>query len=286
MNLGIMRRRAMSPKGEEVDYSRQYLTFVALEAGTFTLTIPSQIPTSYISEVSYSVDNGSTWVKTDNVDSQEVTITTPTIAVGGKVLWKGLGVRMSAEYNTNPSVFSSTGRFNVSGNLRSLLYNGDFMSIKAVSWYTFCSLFKGSKVVSAANLVIPSFEEISTSKYSTGWLQAIFMNCTSLVVAPPLGHIKLINGVFGNSFRNCTSLVEAPDLPQPILYGSCYANMFNGCTSLKSIRMLATDVSAASCLGNWVTYVPSGGTFYKSAQMTSLPSGVSGIPNGWTVIDV
>ena len=276
----------MSPKGEEVDYSRQYLTFVALEAGTFTLTIPSQIPTSYISEVSFSLDGGETWNRTQNIDDQQVVVTTPTIASGGKVQWKGLGVRMSREYNSNPSVFSSTGRFNVSGNLRSLLYNGDFMSIKALSWYTFCSLFKGSKVVSAANLVIPSTEEISTSANLGGWLQAIFQDCASLVVAPPLGHIKLYNGIFGNSFRNCTSLVVAPDLPQPILYGSCYANMFNGCTSLKSIRMLATDVSAANCLTNWVTYVPSGGTFYKSAQMTSLPSGVSGIPAGWTVIDV
>ncbi len=61
--------------------------------------------------------------------------------------------------------------------------------------------------------------------------------------------------------------------------------MFYGCTSLQSITMLATDTSATSCLANWVYNVPSGGTFTKAASMTSLPTGTSGIPSGWTVID-
>jgi hypothetical protein len=49
--------------------------------------------------------------------------------------------------------------------------------------------------------------------------------------------------------------------------------------------MLATDVSASDCLYEWVFGVASSGTFVKHPDMTSLPSGVSGIPNGWTVED-
>ena len=47
--------------------------------------------------------------------------------------------------------------------------------------------------------------------------------------------------------------------------------------------MLATDISASSCLNNWVNGVASSGTFVKHKDMTTLPSGANGIPNGWTI---
>jgi hypothetical protein len=50
--------------------------------------------------------------------------------------------------------------------------------------------------------------------------------------------------------------------------------------------MLATNISALNCLSNWVKGVATNGTFTKSPSMTSLPNGDSGIPEGWTVIDV
>ena len=61
--------------------------------------------------------------------------------------------------------------------------------------------------------------------------------------------------------------------------------MFNGCTKLNYIKMLATDISATDCLYNWVTGVSHIGTFVKDPNMTSLPTGASGIPTGWTVQD-
>jgi hypothetical protein len=47
--------------------------------------------------------------------------------------------------------------------------------------------------------------------------------------------------------------------------------------------MLATDISATQCLSSWVYGVASSGTFVKNSAMTSLSSGASGIPKGWTV---
>ena len=49
--------------------------------------------------------------------------------------------------------------------------------------------------------------------------------------------------------------------------------------------MLATDISASDCLKDWLKDVASSGTFTKAASMTSLPSGSSGIPAGWTIVD-
>jgi hypothetical protein len=66
----------------------------------------------------------------------------------------------------------------------------------------------------------------------------------------------------------------------------CYYNMFQGCSELNKITMLATNISASYCLNSWVKGVSSrGGTFIKHPNMTSLPTGDSGIPSGWTVQD-
>lgn len=86
-------------------------------------------------------------------------------------------------------------------------------------------------------------------------------------------------------FYGCTSLTQAPVLQATTLYANCYNAMFRGCQKLNSITMLATNISVANCLDNWVNGVASTGTFTKAASMTSLPTGSSGIPDGWTVVD-
>jgi len=60
--------------------------------------------------------------------------------------------------------------------------------------------------------------------------------------------------------------------------------MFAGCTSLQEITCLATDISRQDCIYYWVNNVPSGGTFYKAPGI-EWPTGTSGIPSGWTVLD-
>ena len=86
-------------------------------------------------------------------------------------------------------------------------------------------------------------------------------------------------------FKGCASLTTAPELPATILATHCYSNMFYGCSKLNRIKMLATDISASNCLTDWVKAVSSTGTFVKHKNMTSLLGGVSGIPNGWTVVN-
>ncbi len=84
-------------------------------------------------------------------------------------------------------------------------------------------------------------------------------------------------------FENCKSLTIAPELPATTLASNCYYDMFYGCTKLNYIKMLAVNISAVGCLGNWVYGVASNGTFVKNPAMTTLPTGESGIPSGWTV---
>ena len=83
-------------------------------------------------------------------------------------------------------------------------------------------------------------------------------------------------------FANCRSLAEAPVLPATTMKAGCYKYMFIGCSKLNYVKMLATDISASNCLNNWLDSVAANGTFVKASGVT-IPSGSSGIPEGWTV---
>ena len=113
----------------------------------------------------------------------------------------------------------------------------------------------------------------------------MFQGCTSLTTAPELPATTLANDCYGRMFQGCTSLTTAPELQATTLAEQCYTYMFSGCTSLNSIKCLATDISALNCTYNWVENVASTGTFIKNPNMSSWTTGISGIPENWTVQD-
>lgn len=115
----------------------------------------------------------------------------------------------------------------------------------------------------------------------------LFQNATNLadasgLILPSVTETKCYQGMF----YGCTSLTSAPTLPATTLAGNCYYNMFRGCSNLKYLKCLGTNTSTgtSSPTYNWVKDVPSGGTFVKKAGVT-WPTGASGIPEGWTVIE-
>ena len=111
----------------------------------------------------------------------------------------------------------------------------------------------------------------------------MFWSCTSLAEAPELPATALTKGCYYNMFGACESLETAPDLPATELADSCYTYMFSGSLNLKYVKALATNISASGCVDEWLRDVAANGTFIKSAQMNDWPTGISGIPEGWTV---
>lgn len=272
-------------------YSKQYLTFEAIEDSTFSLTQNA---------CEYSLNNGRTWV------SLSAGTNTPTVPAGSKIMFKA----------TNPTIleydgigtFSSTGKFNVSGNIMSMLCGDDFIGQNDLTGknYAFSKLFKGcTNVVEAHNLVLPAttlynycysgmfngctsltaVPQLPATTLADGCYSYMFQGCTSLTTAPELPATILVDYCYGGMFYKCNSLTTAPELHATILVDWCYESMFEGCNSLNSIVMLATDISADRCLYNWVSDVASTGAFVKHPNMTSLTTGKSGIPEGWTVED-
>lgn len=114
--------------------------------------------------------------------------------------------------------------------------------------------------------------------------QYMFRNCTSLITAPELPATVLGSECYKHMFYGCTSLVNAPELPAETLSKSCYDQMFYGCKSLKTIRCRA-KVTASSATSYWLNAVSSSGTFYGHSEY-GWPSGVSGIPSGWTFVEL
>lgn len=150
--------------------------------------------------------------------------------------------------------------------------------LPATSLATSCylNMFYGCKALATA----PTLPATTLAAYC---YCGMFYGCTNLQTAPTLPATTLVSNCYDSMFQGCTSLTAAPALPAATLANYCYFRMFKSCTSLNSITMLATDISATVYLFEWVSGVAATGTFTKAAAMTSLPTGPSGIPSGWTV---
>lgn len=244
------------------DYSQDYLTFRALEDGTFKFSGNS---------INYSLDDGATWTELAS-DTD-----TPTVNSGNTILWKA---SLTAGSN-GIGRFSSTGQFEVEGNIMSLKFGDNFSGQTTLSdRNSLAYLFSGcTSLTSVENMVLPA----TTLVYQC-YLK-MFSFCTSLTSAPSLLATTLAFACYQYMFSYCTSLTTAPSLPATTLVERCYNNMFNGCNSLTSITCLATSIPNTNCTYNWVNAVAASGTFTKAASMTSWTSGNDGIPNNWTVQD-
>ena len=278
----------------EPDYSQMYLSFEAIESGTFSFLGATSAHT-----LSYSLDDGATWTPLAH-DTD-----TPTINAGNKIMWKG---NLTPEFMGGIGKFIATGKFVAYGNIMSLLYGDNFVGQISLTDKTFAfySLFAGnSKIVSALNLILlattlaghcyesmfygctslttaPALPATTLAEYC---YPSMFNGCTSLTTAPELPATTLAEYCYSMMFSGCKSLTTAPELPATTLVTYCYGDMFNGCTNLNYIKMLAINITARYSLDNWVYGVSSTGTFVKAAAIPFL-TGASGIPSGWTIVEV
>jgi hypothetical protein len=200
--------------------------------------------------------------------------------------------RLSTE--NSPSYFSSTGKFNVSGYLNSLLI-GDYNSSASTSNYSFAYIFKECKVVDARYLI---FDNISNN-YSYLFYY-MFYGCTDLERAPRyIGLATDQNYLCNYMFMNCTSLYEGPEILVSSLGSSASTNafkhMFNNCENLEYVGLRFTSNNTSlgeyTCVQWLYGTTPSklhinSNMWDTSAGRTALSSyNNSKIPNGTTLIN-
>ncbi len=254
------------------DYSQMPLTFEALEAGakvTFTLASGVTGP------VQYSTD-GSAW--TDYVSGTPITLTN----VGDVVMFRGdnAGYFVSISDRSN---FNCSAPCSVYGNIMSLVSSTDFATATTLTAdRAFSNLFRDNAYLrsdASKALVLPA-----TTLANACYFQ-MFFGCASLISAPALPATTLADNCYAQMFLDCRSLTSAPVLPATTLAKSCYYFMFSNCRSLNSITCAATDISATGCTAFWLDGVANSGTF-STPSSTAWSSGSSGIPAGWTRVDL
>lgn len=238
--MALLDRRRRYGKTKKPDYLR----FTASVNTTFSLYMPAAANTNCVTSVSYSTDEGETWVTTNNSNTT-FTITTPTILAGKSVLWKGIASNYGTTSSSRTCYFSSTGNFVASGNIMSMIYGDDFEGVKTLSGkgnYTFAHLFNGCKyMLDAENIKLPATTLMPACYYG------LFTGCTSITKAPELPAYTLQTSCYNSMFSNCTSLSTAPVLRSSQMVSNCYQNMFYGCTSLTTAPSLNATYLANYC---------------------------------------
>lgn len=294
-STGAVIERDSSDCGGGSDYENQYLTFVARESGTFKYS-----GSTISNVVSYSLDDGLTW----NTLAQQNN--SPIIQSGAKIMWKGNLTPSDSNIGVYTVKFTSSGLFDIEGNIMSLLHNDNFRGQTSLSGKdsAFGFMFMESKAVNAENLVLPA-TTLSNSCYKSMFsycenlvsapsvlpattlseycYSRMFSGCTSLTNASVISATTLAKFSCVRMFENCTSLTTAPDLLASTLGSTgCCNNMFDGCSSLNYVKCLATSGMGYHTTYNWLSNVSSSGTFVKASSAT-WERGADGIPTNWTV---
>ena len=244
------------------DYSREYLTYEVLDDGLlgFAFAKNGDMPDMV---VSYSINDGG-WSTLPIIDWED-TGSCIEVSEGDVIRFKGnnnafyyedvnTGDYSQGQIALYDSTLENPIEFNAYGNIMSVIYGDNFIgqtSFPNGSIYNFYEFLGWLGVVDASNLILP---------------------------ATTLGRF-----CYQKMFIESNLLVNAPELPATNLTYDCYYSMFEGCSSLNYIKCLATDISASNCTLGWVNGVAASGTFVKASDMAGWTTGISGIPNGWTV---
>lgn len=229
---GITRQVTVIQEAKE-PYSQRYLTFVANVSGTFKLSQNA---------VDYSLDEGSTWTTlAANTDS-------PTVSAGSKIMWRG---SLTPVTNYGIGTFSSSGSFDVEGNVMSLLFGDNFSNQLSLNGknYAFKSLFSKCNVVNAENLVLPA------TTLSRFCYMAMFSYCTNLEKTPKvLPATTCASDCYRNMFGHCSKIISSPTINATTLAEYCYAYMFSDCSALGIAPDLPSTTLATGCYANMFQY--------------------------------
>lgn len=294
-----------------VDYSKKYLTMRSLaNNNSITFTKKSAVTTTYATSISYSTDGGSTWITT-NVNSSQQTVTVSGLNNGDEVLWKGVANSWSKTGSTDLTVlcstFSTTGNYEIEGNIMSLLYGDNFSSQTSITGENALMFlfYNSTGLTNANNLVLPAttlsvrcyrslmqgcsslvtpMNELPAMTLTQSCYQGMFDTCSAMTSVPALPATTLATGCYNNMFLRCRKITASPVLPAKTLVTDCYRAMFNTCVVLKHIICLAeTGIGQNNSTLGWTTSVPtsSDGLFEYANGVTSWSRGTKGVPNNW-----
>lgn len=205
------------------DMKNQYFTIEALGDGDIQINIPANVTTSFVTSISYSVNDGD-WTTITNTDAA-ITETVSNIKKGDEVRFKGIGTAYctlwaNATYADNTLLIRPTFNYGVKGNIMSLLYGDDFRDKKTLTVAnTFSFLFMNDEhIIHSKDLVLPA--------------------------------TTITDCCYGRMFYQATNLIDAPqELPAKIVPQKAYYGMFwlSGIKSCNPSMLKGKEFGASSC---------------------------------------
>ena len=294
----------------KIDYSIPFYV-EDVSGSNNTITIKKYRDEAPTLEIEKSLD-GANWDVMGNTSTQGITAIIPT---NGKLYFRCGTNNWSNGTDWNTNIINVSDNCNVGGNIMSLLYGSNFTGLEnrfpdENETYIFNYLFYnsgGTKIISARNLQLPAttladycyshmFDRcrlitapriLPATMLANRCYNSMFMRCDSLVTPPALPAFDPDSNslrAYERMFYGCTALTEAPELPTILTTNkSEYMEMFRDCRLISEIRCLVSN--PGNGYSQWVDGVAATGTFYRKAGV-SWPTGVSGIPEGWTVVEV
>lgn len=234
-----------TPPPTPTGYSEQYLTFV-IKSDNARFKFSGNT-------LDYSLDSGSTWT---TLPSNSFT---PRLSSGDTIMWRGDDMAITT--GNGIGNFSTGGilyKYDVEGNIMSLIYGDDFKTATTISSYQFMKLFNGCSGIEDQHIVLPA------TKMKVHCYDGMFMGCTHMTSLPELPATQLADYCYYNMFSACEKATVAPTLPATQLADYCYTNMFNNCgfITLPSDYLPAT-VMANDCYSSM---------FYNCHSLTNTPN--------------
>ena len=233
--------------------SENYLTMNILTGGTVEwLAIDDRWS---LKTIEYSTDSGVTWNSITSYPRPYAP--TITVSAGDTIMFRGNNSKYTSDINISyHSYFGGTAKFDLKGNILSLIYGDNFRESTSAGTDAFHALFAGSNAVNARRMVLPS-------KFGDKCFMGMFAGCSYLTATPLLPSTSLTFQCYDGMFQNCTSLTTAPELPALTGTTYCYRNMFRSCTSLKTVQatLPATELEER-CYYNM---------FYGCTSLTTAP---------------
>lgn len=303
----LLRRRLMMQSGR--DYSKEYLTFEMLEAGSLYFNTIGTLDNYSSNARPYYRKNGGSWTQ---LGYWNALISITGLLAGDKIELKmSFGYHISSDESNYRLIYSNAQHI-IYGNILSLVYGDDFAAETQLPGdyitgtgreYWFCHLFSdynnngSNHLVSAENLILPVMR-LNTGIYSnlfrhdrylttppkvlpavtaiynnsaaSSVYRYMFRDCTSLLTPPEILLETMGTYAMHYMFYGCTSLQRAPELLPTTLTSNCYRSMFQGCTSLTT----APDLIATSLVSNcyYQMFYGCSSLNYIKAMFTTTPS--------------
>lgn len=162
----------------------------------------------------------------------------------------------------------------------SLVEVPDFSGITTLGYGSMCNVFDNCSGL----LTPPDFDSLVTTGERSG-LSWAFHNCTSLQRPPRFPSLTTV-GYYGlnRCFMNYRSLTYGSDLSSVTNLGTRgLERMYSSCSSLSSATVPTLSSWTTSNSSDWLVGVAATGTLYNYGTST-IPTGTSGVPSGWTVV--